>query len=292
MKRTVDKEQYYTSASLVDRCVDELSSLFPLHEFNLVMEPSAGDGAFLSRLSGVNHVALDIDPRHPSVQKTDFFSWTPPKFASSKPFILTLGNPPFGQRGCLAMRFVKHACEFSNVVAFILPRIFKKHTFQSRIPRQFHLVREFDCDEFRLPNGKMTKIKCVFQVWEKRDTMRDIPHLDSTHPDFDMKHYHMSRLPVPFAEIHDRYDFSIAQVGSKFLPRDHRTLKAGSHWFIKAKQPYVKEVFMKLDFSFLKDMNTAFMSLSKKDIILAYKKALLNVHHNDVMVMSQHVTNT
>lgn len=286
MKRAVDKEQYYTSASLVDRCVDELSSLFPLHEFGMVVEPSAGDGAFLSQLSAVEHIALDIDPRHPSVRKADFFSWSPPRPDPLKSSILTLGNPPFGQRGCLAMRFMKHACEFSDVVAFILPRIFKKHTFQSRIPRQFHLVREFDCDEFRLPDGRTMKVKCVFQVWEKREVLREVPQLDSTHADFDMKHYHMSRLPFPFSEIRDKYDFSIAQVGSNFLPRDHRTLKAGSHWFIKAKKPHVKDVFMKLDFSFLKDMNTAFMSLSKKDIVFAYKRALLNVHHDSVVVMS------
>jgi hypothetical protein len=273
-KRIVELEQYFTCDSLVKRCIAALTQHFHLANFDFIIEPSAGDGAFLKHLPVDNCVGIDIEPRHPSVQEADFLTWRPePTKTNGR--ILTIGNPPFGQRGVLAMHFLQRACLFSDVIAFILPRSFKKHTFQNRIDRRYHCLEQFDCDDFRRPDGTKTHVKCVFQIWEKRNEDRLSIQLDSEHPDFSMKHCHLSRVtPEAYADICREYEFAIAQVGGNFIPREPASLQAGSYWFIKPNCSIVRSVFSRLDFSFLENTNATFTSLSKKDIILAYKHAL------------------
>lgn len=55
-----------------------------------VLEPSCGNGAFLSRLPSAT--GIELDPRHcpPGALNIDFFSYTP-----DRPFHTIIGNPPF-----------------------------------------------------------------------------------------------------------------------------------------------------------------------------------------------------
>jgi hypothetical protein len=221
---------------------------------------------------GVRVVAIDIEPMDISVQKQDFFRYEPPCFERD---ILVVGNPPFGQRGALAIRFLNRAMEYASMVAFILPRSFRKHTFLNRVDQQFHLVDQFDCSDFVLPGGEAVEVKCVFQIWQRAAVSRPRIELPATHVDFEMKHFHLSRTTTEEREHAARnFDFAIAQVGSNFRPRCPADVDSGSYWFIKAKRPEVEAVFRRLDFSFLDGQNTAHKSLSKRDIIKAYCEAL------------------
>lgn len=269
--RTVSLEQYFTTDKLVDKCVYVIQSLYDFDKFDLIVEPSAGDGAFLNRLPHQSTLAIDIEPRHPSIEKADFLSWKPQKVGR----ILTVGNPPFGIRASLATKFLLHACEFSEVVAFILPRSYKKYTMQERVPRNFHLVEEFECQDFRKPNGTPIKVPCVFQIWEKRDALREEEKQETSHPDFEMYHRHMSKTTEEERrKLREDYHFTIPQVGTNFSPRDVNSVSTGSHFFIRTKSPQVTELFYKLDFSFLNGTFTRLASLSKKDIVRAYKEVL------------------
>lgn len=270
-KRHVDLERFYTSVPLAARCVDAVRARYPLESFGLVLEPSAGDGAFLHLLPVPTRLGLDLHPAAEGILRADFLAWTPP---DPTPGILTVGNPPFGQRGSLAVAFLHHACAFSRVVAFILPRSFRKDTFLNRIDRRFHLVHAEDCDDFRLPDGQPVRVKAVFQVWERRDRPRDLVERPASHEDFDLRHAHLSRVtPDELARLRMDFDFAIPQVGSLFQPRPVSEVVAGSQWFVKARKPWVLDTFRRLDFSFLQGMNLSFTSLSRKDIVQAYKTA-------------------
>lgn len=272
-KRTVGTEAYFTTDELARRCVAFLAERVDLGSFSYVLEPSAGAGAFVRALpAGWRVVAIDLEPRAEGISREDFFRFEPPCF---EPSVLVIGNPPFGQRGGLAMRFVDRAMEFASVVAFILPRSFKKHTFLNRINRHFHLLGSFDCEDFVLPDGEPVSVKCVFQVWQKQATLRALVELPTEHEHFEMKHFHLSRTSrEAFERAVREYDFAIAQVGANFTPKKISELTAGSYWFIKAKAPSVPQVFERLDFDFLDGLNTAHKSLSKKDIIAAYLNAI------------------
>lgn len=268
MKRTVAGERYFTPPDLAQRCVDLLAARFPLADFDLVVEPSAGEGAFFERLPPRTRVGLDLDPGHPDLLRADFLTWRPEPTPQR---VLTIGNPPFGQRGALAVRFLAHACSYSDVVAFILPRSFNKYTFRNRVPRPFHLIDSLECDSFLDPDGRSVEVRAVFQVWERREELREIVAMADSHPDFAMRHAHLSRLTAAeLTRLRRDHEFTIPQVGASFAPRDVETVVAGSHWFIRPHVPGVRERFERLDFSFLDGMNTAHTSLSKRDIVAAY----------------------
>ena len=131
-----------------------LDGIVPIAGFSYILEPSAGSGAFIRALPTGRVKAIDVEPCGAGVERADFFRFEPPFF---EPNILAIGNPPFGQRGALAMRFLERAMEFAAVVAFILPRSFKKHTFLNRVNPYFHLEGQFDCAEFELPDGQDRK---------------------------------------------------------------------------------------------------------------------------------------
>jgi hypothetical protein len=271
-KRSVNLEQYFTDVTLARKCVAAVCDRYDLKSFHLILEPSAGDGAFYRLLPEGKRLGIDINPMCEGVAKGDFFSWEPPLFEDN---ILTIGNPPFGQRGSLAIAFMNRACQFSRVIAFILPRTFKKDTFINRIDSYFHLITQFDCGEFRSPSGARLDVKSVFQIWERRQERRSTIKRIAEHPDFDLRHAHLSRTSKDeISRLVSDFDFAIAQVGSNFVPKDPGAVSAGSYWFVRAKRPGVREVFERLDFSFLHGLNLSFMSLSKKDIIQAYLSAL------------------
>jgi len=270
VKRTVENEAYFTSAAVARQCVDFMRQSFPLDAFDLVIEPSAGDGVFLRLLPEGKRIGVDIAPQSAEIVEADFLEWLP----TTEGRALTIGNPPFGARASLAVKFIEHAAEFSDVIAFILPMSFNKYTFTNRVPLNFHLVDSINISEEFLLDGQNVPINTVFQIWEKREELRTKEIGARTHPDFEMRHAHMSRVtPHELQELHT-YDFAIAQVGNNFAPRDPFGIVKGSYWFIKAIAPQVKERFERLDFTFLDGMNLAHKSLSKADIIAAYENVV------------------
>ena len=271
MKRTVGTEPYFTAPDLSRRCVEYAASLLDLDAFAMMVEPGAGAGAFLRHLPPDRRLGMDIEPRHPAIRRADFLTWQPPAGTGR---VLTIGNPPFGQRGALAMRFLDHACGFSDAVAFILPRSFRKWTFENRVDPFFHLAGSFDCEEFHDVDGRARSVRTVFQVWQRQPDRRVIVEPPGSHPDFEMFHAHLSRTDeAERARLRRDYAFTVPQVGADFRPRDVATVTRGSHWFIRPLAAGVRERFERLDFGFLAGLNTAHTSLSKRDIVAAYVAA-------------------
>ena len=269
-KRTVDLDQYFTSQALVAQCIEALQEVVRLDQFDLILEPSAGSGRFLDALPVDGTLGIDICPSDPRVQKADFFQWQP---AESKK-VLVLGNPPFGQRGALAIRFLNHAMTFAHTVALILPRSFNKFTFQNRVDRQYQLAYSQNLDgqfDFR---EDVVSVQTVFQVWQRSDTLRDLLKPAKSHPHFLMKHAHLSRVSESEKQDLVKFaDFAIPQVGAKFHPTDPKTITKGSYWFIRLESGAIRLAFDHLDFAFLEGTNTAHTSLSKADIVQAYVDA-------------------
>ncbi len=274
MKREVGKEQFFTPIDLAKDCVQAVSELYPLDSFSIVIEPSAGDGAFLGLLPKKTRIGIDVDPKMDEIIEQDFLTWRP-KEISSREKVLTIGNPPFGARSSIALKFIKHAAEFSDVIAFVLPMSFNKYTFQNMFPREFHLIESMDCtDLYKTPTG-LSHVKTVFQIWERRTTKRKPILRKMNHSHFTMKHAHLSRTSDQLhARLISEYEFAIAQVGSNFSPKDPHEITQGSYWFVSPKVEGVRERFRRLDFSGLTRMNLAHMSLSKSDIIEAYDEIL------------------
>ena len=132
--------QYFTKSEVVRRCLVQLGSL---SKYDLVVEPSAGNGTFLEAIEHENKIGLDIDPQHRSVIQADWFSYdVSDKYAR----VLVVGNPPYGQYHKLSSAFIRRAMSFENVstIAFILPNVYRKHTRQRIIPQNWRIASILD----------------------------------------------------------------------------------------------------------------------------------------------------
>lgn len=163
-------DQYYTKPVIADKCLDILLDYLETHlgtkDYSFV-EPSAGTGSFLRE--GLKWEAYDLEPKAPCIIKRDFFTVEDLKGK------IVVGNPPFGFASSLALKFLNHCAEHeAKVVAFILPKTFKKTLFQDKVSGKLHLIEEVDLpkDSFLL-DGEEYDVPCVFQVWESRECLRD-----------------------------------------------------------------------------------------------------------------------
>jgi len=163
------RDQYFAYESMVEKCLSELNN--KISELNLTekeytyIEPSAGDGAFLKKLPVDRRIGVDIEPRYEGIIESDFLEWEP---VNGK--YITVGGPPFGHRGDLAVKFMNHASNFSDVVAFILPQYFeyKGKFYCGDKVRNLKLVHSKKIgSEFRFPNGKniVVGLNMYFQIW-------------------------------------------------------------------------------------------------------------------------------
>ena len=130
-------DKFYTKPAVAK----QLINILDLQKYDLIIEPSAGNGSFSKNIA--NCLALDLFPEDESILQQDFFSFIPPKANNC----LVIGNPPFGQQAKLAIAFFRHAANFANTIAFILPKSFKKHSIQNRLPLNFHLEQEYELPE-------------------------------------------------------------------------------------------------------------------------------------------------
>tara|TARA_R110000822_G_scaffold253046_1_gene379614 strand:- start:8 stop:793 length:786 start_codon:yes stop_codon:yes gene_type:complete len=109
----IDLDKYYTNEGIVNHCIKVVAELGI--NYTEVIEPSAGDGAFSLKIP--NCIAYDIAPEHESVIEQDFLKLELPY----KENRLIIGNPPFGSRNSLSVKFFKHSVDMCDYIAFILP---------------------------------------------------------------------------------------------------------------------------------------------------------------------------
>lgn len=175
-------DKYYTKRDIVDMCIQLVKKYVKIRKtMDIVVEPSAGSGVFYNAISRVcNNIRMfDIFPDSDIVLKKDFLEVSPDNICPgqdiTKMTIHTIGNPPFGRQSSLAIKFIKHASNFSKTISFILPKSFKKDSMRRAFPLSFHLLYECDLPEKSFTvNGEDHDSPCVFQIWERRQTNRKI----------------------------------------------------------------------------------------------------------------------
>lgn len=163
-----DKDQFFTSKDTARYCYDKaieiVAPLCNLGDYTFI-EPSAGDGSFYNIMPTMQRVGVDIEPKCDGVVQSDFLKWTPDTTKN-----ICIGNPPFGLRGHLALKFINHAAEFSDFVCFVLPQLFDsngKGSCKSRVKGMNLIHSEVIDSSFYYPGGKDVEVNCVFQVWSK-----------------------------------------------------------------------------------------------------------------------------
>lgn len=274
-------DKFYTKTEIAKQCVNFLSKYIDLNK-ELCLEPSAGNGAFLSYLP--HYEAYDLYPEADEIKKQDFLT-----FSSDKNNFITIGNPPFGSRSKLAIDFFNHAAQYSNIIAFIVPVSFMKWSVQKELNKNFHLIDYFylEPNSF-LDRDKEFSVRTVFQIWAKDDyikkpdlRLQKMPPIK--HEDFDIWQYNatpqaLSVINEPWTiatyrqGYHD-YNQLFTQKDKDYIERCMTGKETGGKqqfFFINPKTEISKKIISLMDFNSLAERNTSTPGFGKGDFVSYY----------------------
>lgn len=265
---TIDK--FYTCHTVAQECVHHISQHLSIDSIDdVIVEPSAGNGAFIPEITRIfkNALFYDIEPEHPSIKKANYLLLDLP-LSIGKTHII--GNPPFGRQSSLAIQFIKKSAMFADSISFILPKSFKKDSMQRHFPPLFHLVFQQDLAQNSfLQDGLSTDVPCVFQIWEKREEERVLAAKLETNPDI-----------FQFVKQNEDPDISFRRVGVNAGTIDSKDLdnkSVQSHYFIKFGPTVDKKEFIEKmrEIQYAQDNTVGPKSIGKQEIIREINNLIL-----------------
>jgi predicted RNA methylase len=257
LKSELDK--FYTKPELAKYLINKID----LSKYELVVDPCCGDGSFYNNIN-CNKIGIDILPGIEGVIRHDFLIWDFNYNIDSKK-VLTLSNPPFGKQGSLAMNFIKKSLEFSDTIAFILPLSFAKDSVKNKVPEYLHLeYEEILPEESFLLNNDNYSVKCVFQIWVRKDYKRE-------------KIKTVKEIGFSYTNNKDLADFSVRRVGvyagKAFLDCDKS--KQSHYFIILNNKEKINSIIENLNNNVWNDLTVGPRSISKSELN-SYINSILN----------------
>tara|TARA_B100000902_G_scaffold96638_2_gene99300 strand:- start:5845 stop:6651 length:807 start_codon:yes stop_codon:yes gene_type:complete len=265
-------DQFYTNEDVSIKCFEILKKEVNIESYDIQLEPSAGSGSFYKLMNPQKRIGLDIDPKYKGIIQQDFLSYTP-----TNQSYICIGNPPFGRVSSLAIKFFNKCAQFSDCIAFIIPRTFNKVSVQNKLNLNFILQYSEDLPLNPCCFTPKMSAKCCFQIWIRSSTPRQMVVYNKTHPDFDFIPYGKkdnNNQPTPPQGA----DFAIRAYGGEcgqIVDQGLQNLRPKSWHFIKANIDIdlLKERFNSLDYS----MSTCTVrqnSLGKSELIHIYSNLI------------------
>lgn len=267
----VNLDQFYTKETVAVDCYSKIKEYVHIDDYDIILEPSAGKGAFFKLFPVNKRVGIDLEPKYPDIIIQDFFNYI---HEQNKRYIV-IGNPPFGKNCSLAVKFFNNAAKFSEVICFIIPRTFKRTSIQNQLDLSFNLIYSEDLPLKPCCFEPEMLAKCCLQIW-KKGYKRNMINYDKTHDDFEFIQFgpkdNNNQPTVPESEL---VDFALRAYGSNCgeIRLDITDLRPKSWHFIKSKEidsEILIERFKSLDYSLSKD-SCRQDSLGKMELIYLYK---------------------
>lgn len=267
-RNTIDK--YYTSSDTVTQCIELIKTHTNISQNDLIIEPSAGNGAFIPLIKtlSTNYIFYDLEPEHDEIIKQDFLELNTTHFQTgnnTQP-IHIIGNPPFGRQSSLAIKFIKKCCQFATSISFILPKSFKKDSMKKYFAANFHLIHEYDLptNSF-LVNNIPCDVPCVFQIWMNMQIPR--PAIIKAIP----QHF-------KFVKKEEEPDISFRRVGvnAGTISTDITNKSTQSHYFIKFTngKPITENLDKLKNITFTFNNTVGAKSIAKGEVITKFNELL------------------
>lgn len=152
----IDLDKYYTPSDLAEYCVKKTKEIIGEENITEWLEPSAGAGVFLPYLDN-NYLAFDIEPEAENIEQKNYLELDLPYFKGR----CVIGNPPFGTRNTLSVKFYKNSLKCGDYIAFILPISQYKNNQQMY---EFDLVHS---EELPLVEYCGVKLLCCFNIYKR-----------------------------------------------------------------------------------------------------------------------------
>ena len=154
----IERDKYFTQASTAKYCVEKTKEVIGSENITEWLEPSAGAGAFLPFLDN-NYLAFDIEPEAENIKQKNYLELELPYLKGR----CIIGNPPFGTRNTLSVKFYKNSLKYGDYIAFIQPASQYNNNQQ---------MYEFDLVHSEmLPLQKFTDrdLLCCFNIYKRPD---------------------------------------------------------------------------------------------------------------------------
>ena len=258
----------YTNNFIVNEIIKIIKSQNIINKNDLIVEPSAGNGAFINGIKSLsnNYLFYDIEPEHKEIIKQDFLSLDLTNIIKQYNNIHIIGNPPFGRQSATAIKFIKKCCLFSKSISFILPKSFKKDSLKDKFELHYHLLYENDLEKLNINSSfilqdKTIEVPCVFQIWVRKDIER-------------MKTVKLKPTNFNFVKKTDNFDLAFRRVGvnAGYVEIDKNKIDAlnvNCFYFIKINEDTNKNEFINkiktLNFDFNNTVGPK--SISKQELI-------------------------
>ncbi|WP_396189995.1 hypothetical protein [Flavobacterium sp.] len=251
-------DKFYTKPEIARKCCEIILKHKLINaEKDLIIEPSAGAGSFIGPIKNVlrakHSIFYDIAPAHKKIKKQNFLTLIP----YTKRRVHIVGNPPFGFRGSLAIKFIKKASTFCDTFSFILPRSFKKPSMKKSVPSNFCLICTHMLPKYSfIKDGLPYDVPCVFQIWKKSKGQKYI--MKTLRP-----------VGYTFARTGLNADFAVRRVGfnaGKISQYNLEVLNKNTHYFVKLNDTYDLEKIKDIESRSKKDVAGPY-SISKREII-------------------------
>lgn len=274
-------DKFYTKPEVALHFINKVNNFYSFDNLNFIVEPSAGNGSFSSQINFANIIALDILPENETIIQQDFFTFTLEKYNLKKipqKKILVIGNPPFGKKSSLAIKFFNYAASFCDIIAFIIPKTFRKVSVQNQLHKQFHCIYDEDIPIKPCCFEPPMMVKCCFQIWEKNENkIRPNIILETKHDDWEFLSYGPKderNQPTPPKNA----DFALRAYGGKIgeIKTENLHLLRPKSWHWIKSNIEMNELitrFEKLDYS--NSLNTARQnSMGRGELVLLYKEEI------------------
>ena len=266
-RNTIDK--YYTKDNVVELCLNYVKKYIEINSDDLIIEPSAGNGSFISGIKSItnNFKFYDLEPDNEEIIKQDYLEYDYVSARETYSKIHIIGNPPFGRQSSLAIKFIKKSCEFCTSVSFILPKSFKKDSLKKAFPLIFHLICEIDLpDKAFIVDGLEHNVPCIFQIWEKKSINRVVNEK-------------LQPINFIFVEKTENPDISFRRVGVNAGIIDEKIDEKSiqSHYFIKFTNGKTLTTNISNLSSICYEFNNTVgpKSISKQELIFKFNSLLL-----------------
>jgi predicted RNA methylase len=259
-------DKFYTINSIAEECISYVKSKINIDKNDLIIEPSAGNGAFIDSIKSLsNHYKFyDIQPEHKEIIKQDFLDYNHNELKYNK--IHIIGNPPFGKQSSTAIRFIKKCCQFADTISFILPKSFKKDSMIKVFHPKFHLLFQVDLKSNSfLQESKECDVPTIFQIWEKKSFDRVIPKK-------------LNPINYKFVRKHENPDITFRRIGvyAGKISTEIEDKSDQSHYFIKFMddESLVKLLSYSSNIKFEFNNTVGPKSISKGELIREFNKIL------------------
>jgi len=292
-------DKFYTNPKIIFKLIKNVDELIKSSGFGIKVnwiEPSAGSGNFIDVLNKTytnpSIKAFDISPHgNSNIIKSNFLKLKP-KYSKNN---VIIGNPPFGKRANLAIDFVNKSFEWADIVAFILPKQFKRFLTQKQINSKAKLISELKIQEDSfLVNDRAYNVNCIFQIWvnSKRIEFNHYPNKriikapSTKHKDFKTFIYNNTDFTKKyFDKKRYKWNYAIPRQGyydySKLITNQDELKSNIQYFFIKCENEIANEIIQKIDFIELSKTNTTTPGFSTTDFIKQYNKLKKELNKNN-----------